>query len=253
MVRGGVSFSQIVVKILPSGVFIFDKVAITAIMTLLSYTPAFTRALRNFSILAVLACLALPVHAQGLSDAHKQKLDEISTYLNTLVKVKGSFAQTNWNGSGSTGDFYLQRPGRLRFDYHAPYDDDIMIVDSGTVAIFDKFSNPDPKQLPLSRTPLAPFLQRNVDFANSNFIYQMIDNGDTISVFARDPKLPELGFAEIIFGNDPVVLQGWAMTDNRNIVTRVRLGTIEATNDLPARLFSINRIVSERRDRKGEN
>jgi len=62
----------------------------------------------------------------------------------------------------STGQIYIKRPGRIRFEYNAP-DNSLMIAGGGQVAIFDPRSNTRPDRYPLNQTPLSIILERNVD------------------------------------------------------------------------------------------
>ena len=61
------------------------------------------------STLALLA-LATPAAAQKLS------LAEISAYLNNMRTAQAEFTQINDDGSISTGEIFISRPGRIRFD-----------------------------------------------------------------------------------------------------------------------------------------
>ena len=75
----------------------------------------------------VLALLALPAQAQQLS------LAEVSNYLNRLQTATGGFTQINGDGTISTGQIYIKRPGRIRFEY-APPDNSLVIAGGGSVA-----------------------------------------------------------------------------------------------------------------------
>ena len=53
----------------------------------------------------------------GSSDA---ELDRIERYLNSLQTLQSKFVQNNPDGSHAHGTLYLQRPGRMRFEYDPP-------------------------------------------------------------------------------------------------------------------------------------
>src|SRR6266404_3182200 len=53
--------------------------------------------------------------APHFSVADKADLKRISAYLNTLKSVQGRFVQVGGNGKQEQGDFYLKKPGRVRF------------------------------------------------------------------------------------------------------------------------------------------
>ena len=55
--------------------------------------------------------------AETPSDAD---LDRIERYLNNLQTIQSKFVQNTPDGSFALGKLYLQRPGRMRFEYDPP-------------------------------------------------------------------------------------------------------------------------------------
>src|SRR3712207_2625614 len=68
------------------------------------------------------AAPTLPVLAQspGFSASDRAAVDQASAYLQGLTSARGRFVQTDPNGQVTQGTFYLQRPGKIRFEYDAP-------------------------------------------------------------------------------------------------------------------------------------
>ena len=56
----------------------------------------------------------------GSANAQNAVVDELNTYLNSLQSVTARFTQESADGSTATGLFYLQKPGKMRFEYDAP-------------------------------------------------------------------------------------------------------------------------------------
>src|SRR5262249_3693396 len=51
-------------------------------------------------------------------DARQRALaDRISAYLTNIRQLHGNFVQVGPDGGKSEGEFYLQKPGKVRFDY----------------------------------------------------------------------------------------------------------------------------------------
>ena len=80
--------------------------------------------------LALSMLLATPAMAQKLS------LNEISQYLNSFSSATGEFTQINDDGTISTGQIYIKRPGRVRFEYNPP-EQTLVVADGDTVGIMD--------------------------------------------------------------------------------------------------------------------
>ena len=70
--------------------------------------------IRTLLASAALSLAALPAAAEQLS------LSEISSYLNSFKSAQGKFTQINEDQTISTGQIYIKRPGRVRFEYDPP-------------------------------------------------------------------------------------------------------------------------------------
>ena len=115
----------------------------------------------------------------GSASAQQLSLNQISAYLNDLQTAQGGFTQINQDGTLSTGQIYIKRPGRIRFEYNAPVDS-LVMAGGGQLAVFDPRSNTGPDRYPLSQTPLSIILQPNVDFGRTNV--------ETASTQAKNPS-----------------------------------------------------------------
>jgi outer membrane lipoprotein-sorting protein len=187
---------------------------------------------------ALLLALATPALAEKLS------VGDISAYLNSFTTARAEFTQVNGDGSISTGDLALRRPGRARFDY----DDDtgLVIAGGGQVAIFDPVSNTRPEQYPLRRTPLTHILARNVDLGRSGMLVDHVYDGTATSVTLQDPEHPEYGNIRLIFTDSPVTLRQWVITNDSGGETTVILGDMVTDVNLGARMFNIPQEIAAR-------
>lgn len=196
--------------------------------------------MRQIFLAAVLGLAsALPAAAQEIP------LPVLSRYMTDLGTVETSFTQVNSDGTLSTGKLYIQRPGRMRFEYDPP-NNALVIAGGGQLAIYDPVSNEPPEQYPLRQTPLNLILQRTVDFEVSDAVLAHGSDGLTTTVLAHDPERPELGTIELVFSNDPVELRQWVITDEGGSETTVILGALERRDRLSAFLFDIQRTTEER-------
>lgn len=181
--------------------------------------------------------LALTLAAPAAWAADKLPLSQISSYLNGLKTVQTTFTQVNDDGSLSKGKLWLQRPGKMRFEYDPP-DSAVVLARSGTVQIFDPKSNQPPEQYPLKRTPLSLVLARNVNLSQANMVVAHDFDGTATVVTAQDPKNPESGRIELMFTDNPVELRKWVIHDNAGSKTTVLLGPLTEGGRLDQKLFS---------------
>ncbi len=186
--------------------------------------------------------LALTLAAPAAWAAEKLPLSEISNYLNKMKTVQTSFTQVNDDGSLSTGKLWIQRPGKMRFEYDPP-DSAVVLARSGSVQIFDPKSNQPPEQYPLKRTPLSLVLARNVNLGQANMVVGHDFDGTATVVTAQDPKNPESGRIELMFTDNPVELRKWVIHDNAGTQTTVLLGELTEGGRLDQSLFSNSKRV----------
>lgn len=192
------------------------------------------------ALLAAIAAVsfALPARAQIA-------VGDISAYLNSFTTAQADFTQVNADGSISTGELTLRRPGRARFDYAAP-NAGLVIAGGGQVAIFDAVSNTAPEQYPLSQTPLSLILAENVNLGRSGMVVQHGGDATQTSVTLQDPAHPEYGNIQLVLTPNPVTLRQWVITDDSGAQTTVILGDMETGVGLGAGQFNIPQELQRR-------
>lgn len=195
----------------------------------------------RFAVMApILLGLSQPLQAEILS------LDTLSDYMNGLTTVESDFTQINSDGSISTGKIYIDRPGRIRFEY-APPDRSLVIASAQTVAIFDGKSNQGPETYPLQRTPLNLILGAEIDLGTANMVIGHVEDGPSTRVLAQDPEFPEYGSIELVFTSDPVELRQWVIIDDLGSATTVILGEMIKGEEHEPGIFDIQ-VETERRE-----
>lgn len=163
--------------------------------------------------------------AANPASAEKLSLNAISNYLNGMKTATGEFTQINDDGSINTGQIYIKRPGRVRFEYNPP-ERTLVVADGDTVGIVDPKSNTGPEAYPLHRTPLKIILARRVDLSSEKMVIGHKSDGKTTTIKAQDPDHPEYGSIELVFTADPVELRQWVINDDAGGQTTVILGDL---------------------------
>ena len=192
------------------------------------------------------ALIALVIYA-GAASAQQLSLRQISDYLNGLQTAQGGFTQINADGTLSTGQIYIKRPGRIRFEYAAP-DDTMVLAGGGQLAIFDPRSNTGPDRYPLRNTPLSIILRENVNLDAENMVTNVVSDGTTTTVTAQDPENPQYGNIQLVFTANPVELRQWIVTDDLGTQTTVILNDLVAGAEIRDALFNIQAEMRRRGD-----
>ncbi|HYC74937.1 LolA family protein [Brevundimonas sp.] len=181
---------------------------------------------------------ALPAHAQSnLSAEDRAVLARAQTYLQGLTSAQGTFVETS-GGQRREGRFYLQRPGKMRFEYTNPAG--LLVVSDGSnVKRYDPRLNVF-RQVPLGQTPLSTFLARTVRLDQGVRIDRVtrMDSG-AFAITARDARRPNDGSVVLAFAGNPIRLQEWTIIDAQGGRTRTQLTTLRPASGLAASLFQL--------------
>jgi outer membrane lipoprotein-sorting protein len=195
-------------------------------------------------ILSFLMILALWAHAGSVA-AQALSLSQISDYLNQLQTAQGGFTQINGDGTLSTGQIYIKRPGRIRFEYNPPQQS-LVLASGGQLAIFDPRANTGPDRYPLNQTPLHIILQRNVDLTTARMVTDAVSDGTTTTVTVQDPANPQYGNIQLVFTANPVALRQWIITDDLGNQTTMVLNELTTGTAIGDIMFNISAEMRKR-------
>jgi len=175
-----------------------------------------------------MALAVAPLQAFALAPADQSLVDKAVSYLQSMKSVKGRFVQTDARGATSQGSIYLQRPGKARFAYDAP--SGLTVVSDGSkVSVADKRLKTF-NQYPLSATPLALLLAREVRLDRGVQVTNVTRLADGFTLTARDAKKQTRGQITLTFTDAPVRLVGWSVTDAQGGVTRVKITDLQSAS-----------------------
>ncbi len=195
---------------------------------------------RTLTLSGLALLFAGPALAQsaGLSAEDRAVVAQAQSYFQGLAAAQGSFRETGPGGQQRTGRFWLQRPGRMRFEYTDP---------AGLLVVSDGYNvkRYDPRletfqQVPLGQTPLSTFLARNVRLDEGVRIDRVtrMPSG-AFAIVARDARRPNEGAVVLAFAGSPVRLQEWTIIDGQGQRTRTQLTQLEPASGLAASLFQL--------------
>ena len=198
---------------------------------------------RTLALLALLAPLpvlarAAPPPAAALTPADRADLARIEAYLNSVHTLKARFLQVAPNGSVSEGDAWMERPGRMRFQYDPPTPL-LMVAGHGLFFFHDSEVN-QTTNLPLSATPLGLLLRDNLRLSGDITVTGIERLPGQIQVTLVRTDSPDEGSLTLVFSDQPLALQQWAVLDAQRQETRVRLFNIQLGGTFDPKLFIFN-------------
>lgn len=197
--------------------------------------------MKNRIFVAAIASLFLapPAFAEKLS------LRELSSYLNEMLTAESSFSQVNADGSRDTGHIYIQRPGRIRFEYDPPNSALVMAI-SNTLSVFDPQGDGLPQNYPLNKTPLGLILAKQVDLENARMVVGHHYDGTATILSVQDPDHPERGRMDLYFTGPAVDLRQWVLFNESGERTIFVLEDLKLGGKLRSSLFNVSLEIMHR-------
>ena len=169
----------------------------------------------------------------------KAQAAKVSAYLSSLQTLVGNFVQIGPDGSRSTGDFYIQKPGKVRFEYDPPSPVEL-ISDGSSLAVRDrKLATQD--IYPLSQTPLRYLLSDRIDLMKDTDVVSVTSDDMFISITIEE-KQSLIGTSRLMLmvGAKDGQLKQWTVTDPQGYDTTVAVYNLDTTKKIDPNLFKID-------------
>jgi outer membrane lipoprotein-sorting protein len=171
------------------------------------------------------------------SDSQKADLDRISAALNAIHTLKSGFLQIGPQGQVAEGEFYLEKPGKVRFAYSPP--SPILIVATGGTVYVKNAKLNTIDRYDLSDTPLGLILDNDMDLKTNPAVVGVDDRDGAIVVRARTSRNRNRSNITLVFDAASMELRQWTVTDNQGGVTTVALRQPEPGATLDESLFAV--------------
>lgn len=175
----------------------------------------------------------------ALSSAQIEAVQRVNTYFNSVKMMVGSFVQIGPDRRRTEGDFYLLKPGKVRFEYNPPSPVQV-IADGSTVAVRDrKLATQD--LYPLSQTPLRFLLAEKLDLLkDTNVVGVYQDDLFITVVIEENHAVVGTHKLMLMFGAKDSELKQWTVTDPQGFDTTVAVYNLDTTRRADPAMFRID-------------
>lgn len=179
-----------------------------------------------------------------LPESDDELVAEVEQYLGGLDTLHARFRQVSSNGGRATGEVWVDRPGKLRFEYDPP--NPILLVSNGRFLLHYDRRLEQTSYVPISRTPLWFLIRERIDLSEAED-YALADverNAERVVLhIVRDDAAPgEPGSVAVLFARDPLQLTAWRIVDQQGITTTVHLEDLEFGVDVAAKRFDFGEL-----------
>jgi outer membrane lipoprotein-sorting protein len=169
-------------------------------------------------------------------------LQRIAAYLNGIRTMTASFQQIAHNGGLSTGQLWIARPGRMRFEYQPP-NPITLLADSASVYYWDKQLNQTSKY-ELRSTPAWFFLRDPISFGSDVIVTRFEHAGAVYRVTVVESAQPDAGSLTLVLTDNPLALRQWVVVDQQAKTTTVTLSNLQFGMALDPKLFQYQYLFS---------
>ena len=166
-------------------------------------------------------------------------IERVNAYLTGMQTLVGDFVQVGPDGGRTEGKVYMQKPGRVRFEYDPPSPVEL-ISDGQSLVVRDrKLATQD--YYPLSQTPLRFLLADRIDLLrDTNLIAVYADDLFATLVIEERHVIGGTHRLMLMFGAKDFRLRQWTITDPQGYDTTVALYNLDSSSRPDPSLFTIN-------------
>ncbi|MFZ0845801.1 MAG: outer membrane lipoprotein carrier protein LolA, partial [Pseudolabrys sp.] len=175
----------------------------------------------------------------ALNPEQRALVDRVNNYLSNMQVLSGNFVQVGPDGRRTEGEFYISKPGKVRFEYDDPSPIEL-IADGQSVVVRDrKLATQD--VYPLSQTPLRFLLSDHVDLMKDATLTAVYADDVFITVVVEE-KNGLIGTSRLMmmFSAKDMALKQWTVTDPQGYDTTVAVYNLDSTRRPDPAMFRID-------------
>lgn len=177
--------------------------------------------------------------AAALDMRQRTIVERVSNYLSSLRTLVGAFKQIAPDGTRTQGEFYLSRPGKVRFDYDDPTPI-VLVADGRSVIVRDRnLGSQD--EYAISQTPLRFLLADRVDLLRDTNIVAVYGDNIFLTVVIEEKQILRGTYRlMLMFDAQHVQLKQWVVTDPQGLDTTVAVYNLDTSTKPDPELFKID-------------
>ena len=194
---------------------------------------------------------ALTLAATGVTPTFAAPAQNIANHFASVRTMYGEFVQFGPKGEQTGGKFYIERPGRIRFNYEAP--SNINVVADGESVVVNNKKLDTWDIYPLSKTPLKLLLDEKIDLG-SDRVRSVKEETELTTIVMGDKSV--FGDSQITLMFDPknYELRQWTVTDAQGKDTTVMIFNVQEGVKFDPNLFKIDYLaITRKKQRSGNN
>lgn len=200
--------------------------------------PRMSRRLALGMIAGVCGLLLAPTSLTwSAAQAQGAAAQRIADHFSSVRTMTGEFVQFGPSGEQTGGKFFIERPGKLRFNYEAPSKFRV-VSDGKSVVLFNgKLNTAD--LYSLSSTPLKLLLDERIDLSGQR-VKSIQEDPDLTTLKLEDKSVFGDATITMMFDPESYELRQWTITDAQGKDTTVMIFNVQQGVTFDPSVFKID-------------
>jgi outer membrane lipoprotein-sorting protein len=168
--------------------------------------------------------------------ASTEVAQKIADHFSSVRTMAGEFVQFGPRGEQTGGKFYLERPGKIRFNYETP--SPMRVISDGKSVVIGNLKLKTWDIYPLSKTPLALLLGDKIDL-EGKMVRDVKEEPDLITIKLGDKSVFADSTITMMFDPKSFDLRQWTITDNQGKDTSVMIFNVTTGLKFDEKVFRV--------------
>ncbi|MCY0149000.1 outer membrane lipoprotein carrier protein LolA [Hoeflea sp. G2-23] len=180
---------------------------------------------------AATGLLAFPGGAFGQEAAQR-----LADHFSSVKTMTGEFIQFGPNGEQTGGKFFIDRPGKLRFNYEAP--SAVRVISDGKAVVIGNRKLRTWDLYPLDKTPLKLLLSERIDLS-SQVVRSVKEDPDLTTIVLGNKSVFGDSTISLMFDPKSFELKQWTIRDAQGKDTSVMIFNVQTGVKFAKNVFKV--------------
>ncbi|MBX3584784.1 MAG: outer membrane lipoprotein carrier protein LolA [Rhizobiaceae bacterium] len=186
----------------------------------------------------------------GRAAAASDTAQKIANHFSKVATMQGEFVQFGPRGEQTGGKFFIQRPGKLRFNYEPP--SGYRVISDGKSVVIDNTKLNTMDLYPLSKTPLKLLLDERIDLSGKR-VKSVREEDDLTTIELADRQFFGNSTITLMFDPKSYELRQWTIRDPQGKDTTVMIFNVQEGVKIDQALFEVDYKRNYKLNKPGAN
>lgn len=173
----------------------------------------------------------------GKAMAQPAEAQQIADHFSSVKTMMGDFVQFGPSGEQTGGKFFIERPGKVRFNYENP--STFKVTADGTSVVLENARMNTADLYSLSSTPLKLLLDERIDLSG-NKVQDVRQEADATTITLADRSVFGNSTITMMFDPQNYELKQWTIRDAQGKDTTVMIYNVQSGVTFDRSVFAIN-------------